>query len=75
MQHARWLLDQHERKQVISVSLHNLADDIVAQLNVPEHAVNLQWVASSGNAAHKPGIGGKVPGSNAGDATARSEST
>lgn len=68
------LLDHHERKQGISVSLHNRAGDIVAQFNMQVHAVNLQWLASSGNAAHEPDIGSKVPGSNAGDATARSES-
>ncbi|MGE0653717.1 MAG: hydantoinase B/oxoprolinase family protein, partial [Alphaproteobacteria bacterium] len=101
----------------ISVSLHDLSGDIVAQPNVqPVHLGNLQaqvkgvikryaavvrpgdsyivnhpyeecqnhasditlispvfhngeLVAWSGNTAHKPDIGGKVPGSNAGDAT------
>ncbi len=101
----------------ISVSLHDLTGDIVAQPNVqPVHLGNLQaqvkgvirryadvvrpgdsyivnhpyedcqnhasdvtlispifhagqLVAWSGNTAHKPDIGGKVPGSNAGDAT------
>lgn len=101
----------------ISVSLHDLAGDIVAQPNVqPVHLGNLQaqvkgvikryadsvrpgdsyivnhpyeecqnhasdvtlispiyyegrLVAWCGNTAHKPDVGGKVPGSNAGDAT------
>jgi N-methylhydantoinase B len=101
----------------ISVSLHDLEGDIVAQPNVqPVHLGNLQaqvkgvikryakdvrpgdsyivnhpyeecqnhasdvtlispifhegiLVAWSGNTAHKPDVGGKVPGSNAGDAT------
>ena len=101
----------------ISVSLHDLSGDIIAQPNVqPVHLGNLQaqvkgvikryadtvrpgdsyivnhpyeecqnhasdvtlispvfhagkLVGWSGNTAHKPDIGGKVPGSNAGDAT------